>query len=48
MTGYYPYQNIRYGDFLNKKEDNTYVNRPKQWKKEMWFGTYLSNLLINN
>ncbi len=30
MTGYYPYQNLRYGDFLNKKEDNTYVNRPKE------------------
>lgn len=24
LTGYYPYQNIRYGDFLNKKEDMTF------------------------
>ena len=26
LTGYYPYQNIRYGDFLNKKEDRTFRN----------------------
>ena len=25
LTGYYPYQNIRYGDFLNKKEDNRFI-----------------------
>ena len=27
MTGYYPYQNMRYGDFLNKKEDTTFRYR---------------------
>ena len=26
LTGYYPYQNIRYGDFLNKKEDNRFIS----------------------
>ena len=25
LTGYYPYQQIRYGDFLNKKEDSSYT-----------------------
>ena len=25
MTGYYPHDNMRYGDFLNKKEDNTFT-----------------------
>lgn len=24
LTGYYPYENLRYGGWLNKKEDNTY------------------------
>ena len=27
LNGYYPYGNLRYGDFLNKKEDNTFTNR---------------------
>tara|TARA_B110001450_G_C17474717_1_gene421699 strand:+ start:568 stop:732 length:165 start_codon:yes stop_codon:yes gene_type:complete len=27
MTGYYPHDNMRYGSFLNKKEDNRFVNR---------------------
>ena len=27
MTGYYPYQQMRYGEFLDKKEDTTYTNR---------------------
>jgi hypothetical protein len=27
LNGYYPQQNIRYGDWLNKKEDTRYVNR---------------------
>ena len=27
LTGYYPFQNIRYGEFLNKKEDSTFANR---------------------
>jgi hypothetical protein len=22
LTGYYPYDNLKYGKFLNKKEDN--------------------------
>ena len=26
MTGWYPHDNMRYGDFLNKKEDNTFTN----------------------
>ena len=26
MTGYYPHDNMRYGDFLNKKEDNRFVD----------------------
>ena len=26
MTGYYPHDNMRYGDFLNKKEDNKFTN----------------------
>ena len=25
LTGYYPYQNIRYGEFLNKKEDSRFI-----------------------
>lgn len=29
LTGYYPYQNMRYGDFLNKKEDSTYTHFPR-------------------
>ena len=29
LTGYYPYQNIRYGEFLNKKEDNTFSTKQK-------------------
>lgn len=24
MTGYYPHDNMRYGSFINKKEDNTF------------------------
>ena len=27
MTGYYPYQNMRYGDFLHKKEDSRGIAR---------------------
>ena len=27
MTGWYPYENDRYGGFLNKKEDTTYTKR---------------------
>ena len=27
MTGYYPHDNMRYGAFLNKKEDNMFVKR---------------------
>jgi hypothetical protein len=27
MTGYYPYQNMRYGDFLAKKEDSRGITR---------------------
>ena len=37
MTGYYPHDHMRYGDFLNKKEDNTFRNRitaTKQMKQE--------------
>merc|ERR1712086_906701 len=26
MTGYYPHDNMRYGSFLNKKEDNRFVD----------------------
>ena len=26
MTGYYPHDNMRYGDFINKKEDNRFVD----------------------
>ena len=29
MTGYYTNDNMRYGYFLNKKEDNRFVNRAK-------------------
>lgn len=27
LTGYYPYENMRYGDFLNDKRDSTYTKR---------------------
>ena len=27
MTGYYPHDNMRYGGWLSKKEDNRFVNR---------------------
>lgn len=27
MNAYYPYMNVRYGDFLNKKEDTRFVHR---------------------
>ena len=27
LTGYYPYQIVRYGDFLNNKKDNTFRER---------------------
>ena len=26
LTGYYPYDNLKYGNFLNKKEENLPVN----------------------
>ena len=26
MTGYFPFDNMRYGDFLNKKEDNQWLS----------------------
>ena len=29
MTGYYPYDHMRYGDFLHKKEASNYINAPK-------------------
>jgi len=25
LTGYYPFENMKYGPFLNKKEENDYV-----------------------
>ena len=28
MTGYYPYDHMRYGEFLDKKEDSLYHKRP--------------------
>ena len=37
LTGYYPHDNMRYGDFLNKKEDSKFTNRDtatKQMKQE--------------
>ena len=39
LTGYYPHDNMRYGDFLNKKEDSKFTNRDtatKQMKQEEW------------
>ena len=38
MTGYYPHDNMRYGSFLNKKEDNRFVNRAKaeEQAKGVW------------
>lgn len=39
MTGYYPHDHMRYGDFLNKKEDNTFRNRvtaTDQMKQDDW------------
>jgi hypothetical protein len=33
MTGYYPHDNMRYGEFLNKKEDNRYVNNATMRKQ---------------
>ena len=26
MTGYFPFDHMRYGDFLNKKEDNQWLS----------------------
>ena len=30
LTGYYPYEHLKYGEFLNKKEDNLPFQRGMQ------------------
>ena len=37
LTGYYPYDNLKYGEFLNKKEENLFV-KPEHYN---WFPSKL-------